>query len=156
MAHPHTPTPIQTDNACALGICYDTVKQRQSKAMDMRFCWVRDRVRQGQFRVHWRPGSENLVNYVAKHHAPAHHCLIRHQYLQLPPAALAKMFAPCPALAHPSGKVVMIGNCHDGNLSSSVPDASTTSTMGTSTIPVHSQKTALLKPQNRVTSCNAS
>jgi len=37
LGHPQGPTPIQTDNACALGIINDTVKQRRSKAMDMRF-----------------------------------------------------------------------------------------------------------------------
>ncbi|KAI2490331.1 hypothetical protein MHU86_24250 [Fragilaria crotonensis] len=49
MGHPQPATPIQTDNACASGICNDTVKQRRSKAMDMRFYWIRDRVQQGHF-----------------------------------------------------------------------------------------------------------
>ena len=35
MHHPQPATPIQTDNACAAGICNDTVKQRRSKAMDI-------------------------------------------------------------------------------------------------------------------------
>ena len=26
----------------------------------MRFYWVRDRVRQGQFNIHWKPGNKNL------------------------------------------------------------------------------------------------
>jgi hypothetical protein len=64
-------TPIQTENGCAAGICNDTVNQRRSKAMEMRFYWVRDRTRQGHFRFHWRPGTENLGNYFTKHHAPA-------------------------------------------------------------------------------------
>jgi hypothetical protein len=37
MGHPQPATPIQTDNACAAGISNGTVKQRRSKAMDMRF-----------------------------------------------------------------------------------------------------------------------
>ena len=48
MGHPQGPTPFQTDNACAAGIVNNAVKQRRSKAMDMRFYWVRDRVNQVQ------------------------------------------------------------------------------------------------------------
>jgi hypothetical protein len=47
MGHPQPATPIQTDNACAAGITNGTVKQRRSKAMDMRFYWIRDRVQPG-------------------------------------------------------------------------------------------------------------
>ena len=42
LGHPQGVTPIQTDNACALGIINDTVKQRRSKAMGMRFYWIKD------------------------------------------------------------------------------------------------------------------
>jgi hypothetical protein len=37
MGHPQPATPIQTDNLCAAGIANGTVKQRRSKAIDMRF-----------------------------------------------------------------------------------------------------------------------
>ena len=67
------PTPVQTDNAVASGIANGAVKQRRSRAIDMRFCWIRDRVKQGQFRIHWKPGKENLADYFTKHHAPSHH-----------------------------------------------------------------------------------
>jgi hypothetical protein len=73
MGHPQPATPIQTDNLCAAGIANDTVKQRRSKAIDMRFYWVRDRVNQGLFIVHWRQGTDNLADYFTKHHSPAHH-----------------------------------------------------------------------------------
>jgi hypothetical protein len=36
IGHPQPPTPLQTDNQCADGIINDTVKQRRSKAIDMR------------------------------------------------------------------------------------------------------------------------
>ena len=45
MGWPQPTTPIQVDNSCAAGILNDTVKQRRSKAIDMRFYWVRDRIR---------------------------------------------------------------------------------------------------------------
>jgi hypothetical protein len=81
MGHPQPPTPIQTDNMCAAGIANDTVKQRRSKAIDMRFYWLRDRVSQGQFLIHWRRGADNLADYFTKHHSPAHHRVMRPQYL---------------------------------------------------------------------------
>jgi Reverse transcriptase (RNA-dependent DNA polymerase) len=48
MGNPQTPTMVVTDNSVAAGIANDTVKQKQSKAMDKRFYWVRDRVAQKQ------------------------------------------------------------------------------------------------------------
>jgi hypothetical protein len=81
MGHPQPATPIQTDNACAAGIANGTVKQRRSKAIDMRFYWIRDRVAQGQFVVHWRRGTDNLADYFTKHHSPAHHRLMRSRYI---------------------------------------------------------------------------
>ena len=66
LGHSQPPMPIQTDNACAAGILNDTVKQRRSKAIDMRFYWVRDRVRHNQFVVHWRRGTDNLAGYFHK------------------------------------------------------------------------------------------
>jgi hypothetical protein len=51
MGHPQPATPLQTDNAVAAGIINDTITQCRSKAMDMRFYWVKDRVSHGQFIV---------------------------------------------------------------------------------------------------------
>jgi hypothetical protein len=81
MGHPQLTTPIQTDNAFAAGIANATVKQRRSKAIDMRFYWVRDRVDKKQCRVHWRRGSDNQADYFSKHHSPAHHRLMHSRYL---------------------------------------------------------------------------
>jgi hypothetical protein len=82
MGHPQDATQIVTDNVCASGIVNGTVKQRRSKAIDMRFYWVRDRIKQGQFIVYWRRGAINLADYFTKHHPPAHHKIMRHKYLQ--------------------------------------------------------------------------
>jgi hypothetical protein len=81
MGHPQPPTLIQADNACAVGIANETVKQKRSKAIDMRFYWVRDRVRQGQFIIYWQRGSDNLAVYFTKHHPPSHHRRMRSRYL---------------------------------------------------------------------------
>jgi len=81
LGHPQPATPIQTDNSTAAGIANDTVKQKRSKAIDMRFYWIRDRVRQGQFRIFWRKGSLNKADYFSKHHPASHHRAIRSTYL---------------------------------------------------------------------------
>ena len=49
--------------------------------MDMRFYWIQDRIKQQQFRVHWKPGKENRGDYHAKHHAPSHHRNVRPLHL---------------------------------------------------------------------------
>ena len=51
MNWPQPPTPIQVDNSTAVGIANQTIKKKMSKSMDMRFYWVIDRIKQGQFRV---------------------------------------------------------------------------------------------------------
>jgi hypothetical protein len=35
----------------------------------MRCYWIKDRVAQDQYVVHWRKGSDNLANYFTKHHS---------------------------------------------------------------------------------------
>ena len=84
MGHPQPATPVQTDNSTAFGIVHQIVKQVRSKAMDMRFYWVRDRVKQGQFHVYWAPGSGNLADYFTKKHSPTHHQRMRPIYLHTP------------------------------------------------------------------------
>ena len=81
MGHPQPPTPIQVDNSTACGIANDTIKQRRSKAIDMRFYWVQDRVNQKQFNVYWKPGQQNLADYVTKHHTAKHHQEMRSKFL---------------------------------------------------------------------------
>lgn len=85
LGYPQPATPIEADNACAVGLANDTVKQRRSKAIDMRFYWVKDRVKAGQFLIYWRRGSDNDADYFTKHHPPSHHRLKRSRYLHVPP-----------------------------------------------------------------------
>ena len=69
LGHPQPPTPIKTDNTTTEGLANDTVKQKRSKAIHMRFYWIRDRVRQGQFHVYWRKAKGNRADYFTKHHS---------------------------------------------------------------------------------------
>ena len=65
---------ILVDNSTAVGLANDTVTQRCSHAIDMRFYWIRDRINQSQFHVYWAPAHLNLADYFPKHHTPSHHC----------------------------------------------------------------------------------
>ena len=87
MGHPQQATPIKTDNSTAQGVINGTIKQKQSKTVDMRFCWLRDRVEQGQFRVCWDAGKNNVVCHPTKHHSGEHHKLWR-------PASKLSIFSP--------------------------------------------------------------
>ena len=81
MGHPQPATPLKTDNMTAKGIIAGTIKQKRSKAMDMRFYWLKDRYDQGQFDIHWEPGKHNLADYPTKHHPASHHRRVRPIYL---------------------------------------------------------------------------
>ncbi|MGL5499878.1 MAG: Ty1/Copia family ribonuclease HI, partial [Plesiomonas shigelloides] len=77
----HGPTTIITDNSTANGFANSTMKVKRSKAMDMRFYWIRDRVRQKQLKILWQKGSTNLADYFTKHHPPSVHQKMRRIYL---------------------------------------------------------------------------
>jgi hypothetical protein len=70
-------TPIFCDNSCAVGIANDGVKQKRSRAMDLRFHWIGDRVRQCQFQVLWKAGQTNLADFFTKPLGPQRHLLLR-------------------------------------------------------------------------------
>ena len=81
LGHPQPPTPVLVDNSTAVGLANDTVTQRRSRAIDMRFYWVRDRVNQQQYHVYWAPAHHNLVDYFTKHHTPSHHRKMRKYFI---------------------------------------------------------------------------
>ena len=81
MGHPQPPKSVQVDNSTACGIANNNIKQQRSKAIDMRFYWVRDRINQGQFKVFWKPGAQNLADYFTKHHTAKHHINMRPTYV---------------------------------------------------------------------------
>eukprot|EP00804_Cyclotella_cryptica_P009055 CCRYP_003152-RA/>CCRYP_003152-RA protein AED:0.40 eAED:0.39 QI:0/0/0/1/0/0/2/0/398 len=84
LGHPQPPTPIQIDNSTALGVVTNIIQPKRTKAMDMRFHWLRCRENQKQFRTYWRAGTTNLADYVTKHHPAIHHQAVRHIYLSTP------------------------------------------------------------------------
>ena len=89
MGHPQDPTCITGDNDTAKGILTRKVRQKLSKAFDIRYYWLRDRIKQGQFVLKWEEGSTNKVDYFTKHHPPWHHKEMGHMYIQKMNAARA-------------------------------------------------------------------
>jgi hypothetical protein len=81
LGHNQPPTPMETDNTTATGYSNGTIKQKRTKAMDMRFYWIKDRVKKDQFKIYWGTGFQNLADYFTKHHSPAHHERIRNIYI---------------------------------------------------------------------------
>ena len=84
MVWKQVPTAIQVENSTAVGIVTKEFRQKNSKAMDMRFYRINGRIKQGQFHVFWRPGPENLGDYHPKHHPPEHHRAVCSKYLHVP------------------------------------------------------------------------
>ena len=78
---PKKGTPLFNDNSTATGILTSSLRQKFSKAFDMRFHWLRDRIKQHQFQLFWRKGSVNMADYFTKHHPPWHHKIMRYRYL---------------------------------------------------------------------------
>ena len=82
MGHQQPPTLVATDNIATNSIVNGTAKQKRSRAIDMRFYWVRDRIRQNYFHIFWEEGKKNLADYVTKHHPIWHHRAMRPRYVK--------------------------------------------------------------------------
>jgi hypothetical protein len=85
LGYPQSATPIISDNVCAVGVANQSVKQRRSKAIDMRFHWIRDRVELGDFTVTWQSGKDNLADYFSKAHPVHHYKAMRSTFVSTPP-----------------------------------------------------------------------
>jgi hypothetical protein len=89
MGYSQQPTTIVCDNTCAVSIATDTCKLKRLKAIDMRFHWIRDRVRQNHFIVAWRPGEDNLADFFTKPLAVYKHLAVKKRYIHSPSIAAA-------------------------------------------------------------------
>ncbi len=74
--HPQPPSPLYCDNECAIGLASDTITPKMFKSIDMKFHWLRDRVRQGQFVIRYVPGLQNIADFFTKTLPVARHELL--------------------------------------------------------------------------------
>ena len=81
MGHPQLPTPINCDNATAVGIGNKTVKKHRSRPMEMRYFYSCEQVRRRNFNLQYYPSLECLGDYPSKHHSTAHHQNVKSIYL---------------------------------------------------------------------------
>ena len=82
------PTPIKTYNSATKSIVTATVKQKWSKEMDMRFYWMKDRVKQKTLLSLLETRKPKHGDYFMKHHPPHHHMEICATYLYMANALL--------------------------------------------------------------------
>jgi hypothetical protein len=96
LGHTQPRTPVYCDNATAVGIATNTLKQHRSRSMEMRFFWVGNKEAQNIYGISWHPGQENLPDYQSKHHTGAHHRNVRPWYLhqENSPRFLPRAIAP--------------------------------------------------------------
>jgi hypothetical protein len=107
LGHTHPPIPMETDNTTATGYSNGIIKQKRTKAMDMRSYWIKDRVKQGKFNVYWSPGFQNLADHFTKYHSPVHHKIMREIYIHADEQPVNRKGIRDSALrgcAHTSGK----------------------------------------------------
>jgi hypothetical protein len=72
LGHHQRPVKIFADNKPAVSVANNKAKQKRSKAIDMRFNWIKDRTAQGQFEILWDTGSSNIADFVTKAHPTKH------------------------------------------------------------------------------------
>ena len=69
MGHPQQATLVTCDNSAAVRIGNGLVNQKRTKAVDMRYHWVRDRVKDSIFKLVWTPGRASISDFFTKIHS---------------------------------------------------------------------------------------
>ena len=73
MVHPQPITQLCTYSTTANVPTNDTIKQQQSRTMNMCYFWIRDQNIFKNFLIAWKSGQENIAYYFTKHHSVKHH-----------------------------------------------------------------------------------
>ncbi len=66
LGYPQLPTTIMIDNTVAEGLAADTINAKRSKSMDVRFFWLRDRIKNAEFAVQHLAGRWNISDFFTK------------------------------------------------------------------------------------------
>ena len=126
LGYPQPPTPIYCDNECTIGLANNALRKKQSKSMDLRWDWLRDRVAQHMFVLPYIRSLQNPADFFTKA-LPVH----RHR-------ELAPLFVHYPTTPHPC-----ILSLHYPHYTSPLPV--TPSVLSPSSCPITSS-THLLRP----------
>ena len=81
LGYPQKDTEIFCDNLCAVGLANDTLIQKRTKTIDMRYHWIRDQVKQHTFKITCKAGSLNIADFFTKAHPVHHHVAMRKKYV---------------------------------------------------------------------------
>ena len=81
LGHPQVAIPVKTDNATAASFVTDMLKQKRSKAWDVRYHWLSEQQALRTFFIYWQQGCKNLADYHTKHHPPSYHQKVREKYV---------------------------------------------------------------------------
>jgi hypothetical protein len=66
LGYPQQPTPSLVDNTVAEGLASNTINAKRSKSMDVRFFWLRDRVKRAQLYMQHLKGKWNIADFFTK------------------------------------------------------------------------------------------
>ena len=66
LGYPQPPTPIYCDNECTIGLAHNALRKKQSKSMDLRWDWLRDRVAQNLFVLPYIRSLQNPADFFTK------------------------------------------------------------------------------------------
>ena len=81
LGYPQSETSIVSDNLVGVNILTGKLPPKRARSMDMRFYWIKDRIKQGQFRLLWLSGKVNLADYLTKTHPLTHYRKMRSTYV---------------------------------------------------------------------------
>ena len=63
---------------------------RRSKSIDMRYHWIKDRVKQTHFTVIWQKGADNLADFFTKPLLATQHQKLMQKLVHIPPMSLSQ------------------------------------------------------------------
>ena len=66
LGYPQGAVPVKTDSECAWGLATGTRQGRRTKAVLLRYDWLKEQTATKQLRVFWRRGVENRADYLSK------------------------------------------------------------------------------------------
>ena len=84
MGYTQGPTYFKTDNDTAKGFLNSTIRKKKSKAWDMKYHWMKQKIIDKIFSVYWDRGVNNNGDYFTKHHPPTHHKVTRPTFVRDP------------------------------------------------------------------------